>query len=155
MLNISRLFLVVLFSIFFTSYASAGSNYNFKERFTNQELVKILKDEGYGNPIIKKDIVIFKTNKRTVFLMNFRSGSLFLYSEFSKKPFNIPGSFINVWNKKRNSTEAYTYISNRGTIVLENFLSADTSFSRKEVSEFINRFSKSLISFYIFLSKNQ
>ncbi len=151
--TIMRLFVFIFISMFFVSYANARDSCDEAGKLTQKELVQVLKDGGYGSPKIKSSFIIFKSNGMPIVLSDTGDASLLLSSMFSESLLTGSGKYkyINEWNRKRYSSRAY--ISKEGLVIIDSYLPIGNGLSECGIEAFINKFSKSVASFFVFLVK--
>jgi len=148
---IFRTFVIVFAMMFFVSYANADNRCNTKEKITNEKIIKILKDNGYGNPeITDLKYIYFKSSGFPVFLKILNSGSLYLRVAFSKDSFKLSNDSINEWNGTKYSTKAFK--TKKGIIVIDSYLQVCSGLENEDVETFIATFTNSVSSFFNFLN---
>ena len=113
--------------------------------FSDNELVDILKGEGYGNVIVdRKGVIVFKSDGRSFILAN-KEDALKLY-------FMLPGvkmslKKINDWNQTKRFSSAF--LDKDGDPVLESELPAHNGLTRDGVRKFLRIFNTSKMQFFL------
>jgi len=138
-----RIILAIAASVFiFTSSLFA---------YTDEELVGILKDDGYTSvEIIKEGVLRIKVEGRTYALFRLKDGDLQAY--YSISGIEVPCKKINTWNRARRLSRAY--LDKDNDPVLESDLLYDGGgFSPKKIQAFFRIFIFSASKFREFISE--
>lgn len=118
------------------------------DRFSDAELVQLLKNEGYGAVTQVKDGVIkIKINGRNFFLINKDDGDLQAYYAISGVQVSYEN--MNEWNRTKRLSRAY--LDEENDPVLESDLLANGGLTEKHVAEFFRVFTGSTQRFRGFL----
>ncbi len=121
------------------------------ERFTDAELIKILKDDGYSAvSIIDDGAIKVNIDGRAYVLLNKPDGDLQTY--YSLTGVTISYKDINEWNRTRRLSR--TYLDSDIDPVIESDLLANGGLTATHVTEFFRIFVESAASFRGFLLEN-
>ncbi len=113
-------------------------------KFTQSDLVRILKSEGYGSvERLNDDAVTFKIDGKIYGLFIFKDNDLQLH--YGTAGIEVPLSKMNGWNKDFRHSRAY--IDKEGDPILEADLLADEGLSGAMVKNFISVFIISVARF--------
>ncbi len=124
------------------------ANINLKTKFSDEELVQILKDDGYSAvKIIKNQVIRIRVNGRTFLLINYKDGDLQLH--YAASGVSISYKDINKWNSDRRLSRAY--LDSDKDPVLESDLMANAGLTSKHVTEFFRVFRMSVKKYVSFL----
>ncbi|NPA30081.1 MAG: YbjN domain-containing protein [Epsilonproteobacteria bacterium] len=117
--------------------------------YTDEELVSILKDDGYtAVTIVKKGVIRVKVNGRSYALFQMSDGDLQAYYGISG--LKVPCEKINTWNRTRRTCRAY--LDRQNDPVLEaDLISNGGGYSPKKVQAFFRIFLVSADKFRDFL----
>lgn len=108
-----------------------------KTKYTDNELVEVLQDNGYSSVEIRKEgLVVVKIDGRKYMLLNDDDGDLQLY--YGIGGVEISYQDINGWNKSKKFTRAY--VDSDGDVALEMDLQSDAGLSKTHISEFLDLF---------------
>lgn len=107
------------------------------EKFSDTELVQIIKNEGYSSITVLKDGVIkVKIDGRAYLILNQDDGDLQAY--FSVSGPKISYEYINEWNRTKRLSRAY--LDSDKDPVIESDLLSNGGLTKKHVTEFFNVF---------------
>ena len=113
-------------------------------RFTDRQLVALLRNEGYGKPeMLKKGAIRFRINGLKVVLRNVKNGDLLLWACFSGTGHNL--QTVNAWNRKRRLSRAY--IDRDGDAVIESDLLSNGGITERNVTAFLRAFAVSIAAY--------
>ena len=141
-----RLLLIALLFATFTARAEP----ELTTRFTDQQLIDILKEEGYESvKPYKENVLLIKVNGRSLLLFNNDDGDLQAYYGASGVKVNYED--INEWNRDHRLSRAY--LDTELDPVLESDLMSNAGLLPKHVTEFFNVFRQSTDIFRAFLLK--
>ena len=130
---------------------SQTSNAPIVDKFSDQDLIKILQEEGYmGVSIIKSGKIKMKIEGSTVILYNTKSGDLQFFYGVSGGKWIYED--MNEWNKTKRLTRAY--LDSDNDPILESDLLSDGGISKKNVIEFTRVFAISRATFRRFLQES-
>jgi len=128
--------------------AAIVANSNLKEKFSDKELVQILKDDGYSSvKIIRDQVIRIKINGRAYMLLNYKDGDLQL--RYSAGGVSILCKDINKWNSDKRLSRAY--LDEDNDPVLESDLMANGGLTSGHVTEFFRIFQISVKSYVSYL----
>lgn len=139
---------VLLLSIlFFLSNASHAAE-DLTTHFTDQQLMDILKQDGYSavSPF-KEGVILVKINGRSLLLFNNEDGDLQAYYSLSGAKLDYRD--MNTWNREHRLSRAY--LDDEMDPVLEADLLANAGLSRRHVTEFFSVFRQSADAFRKFV----
>ena len=139
---------VLLLSIlFFLSNASLAAE-DLTTHFTDQQLMDILKQDGYSavSPF-KEGVILVKINGRSLLLFNNGDGDLQAYYSLSGAKLDYRD--MNTWNREHRLSRAY--LDDEMDPVLEADLLANAGLSRRHVTEFFGVFRQSADAFRKFV----
>ncbi|NTV10739.1 MAG: YbjN domain-containing protein [Zoogloea sp.] len=105
-------------------------------KFSDSELVQMLKDEGYGSVKTSDGKIIVKIDGRSYFLFNNMGGDLQAY--YGTSGVNISTKDINDWNRTKRLSRAY--LDSDNDPVLEADLLSDGGLTKANVTEFFRIF---------------
>jgi len=118
------------------------------DKYTDSELVQIIKDEGYSSVKQLRDGVIrIKIEGKSYILINKSDGDLQTY--YGIGGVKVSYKDINEWNKTRRLSRAY--LDSDDDPVLESDLLANGGLSVKHITEFFRVFQLSVQSFREFI----
>ena len=139
---------VLLMSIlFFLPNASLAAE-DLTTHFTDQQLMDILKQDGYSavSPF-KEGVILVKINGRSLLLFNNEDGDLQAYYSLSGAKLDYRD--MNTWNREHRLSRAY--LDDEMDPVLEADLLANAGLSRRHVTEFFSVFRQSSDAFRKFV----
>ena len=121
-------------------------------RYSDAELVEILKNDGYAQvKQFKPHVIGIRVNGQTFILFNHKDGDLQLYYGVRGLKFSYQN--INEWNRTRRLSRAY--INEEHDVVLEADLLSNAGLTPRHVTEFLKVFTDSVQLFRQFLIENQ
>ena len=116
--------------------------------FTDNELIKIIKSEGYSAVSKARDgLIKIKIEGRTILLYNNYGGDLQAFYAISGT--NLSYEDINEWNKTKRLSRAY--LDSDKDPAIESDLLSDGGITKKNVVYFFNIFTTSVSSFRKFI----
>jgi hypothetical protein len=119
--------------------------------YSDEELVEILKDDGFRAVEIREDRVIdIKVDGQTHVLLIYEDNDLQLY--YGLTGYVIPDSAINEWNKTRRLSRAY--LDDDNDPILEADLLANAGMTPKQITEWLSVFVGSAQAFRQHLNEN-
>lgn len=122
-------------------------------KFTTEQLISILKDEGYSS--VKKDddgdILIKINGKKYVLFNDSDEGDLQAYYGIKRQNLNIDYGDVNEWNRTKRFSKAY--LDEEKDLALESDLMADGGINRENVTRFFSVFVLSVDAFRSFIVK--
>jgi len=108
-----------------------------KHKFTDSEIVQIMRDAGYSSVKKTEDgFILIKIDEKKFVIYNYKGGDIQAY--YGAKGPKISYKDINTWNKKRRLSRAY--IDSRGDPVIEADLLSDGGMTAKNITEFFKVF---------------
>ena len=143
-MNLRVLLLSILFFLSNASYAAE----DLTTHFTDQQLMDILKQDGYSavSPF-KEGVILVKINGRSLLLFNNEDGDLQAYYSLSGAKLDYRD--MNTWNREHRLSRAY--LDDEMDPVLEADLLANAGLSRRHVTEFFGVFRQSADAFRKFV----
>lgn len=127
----------VVSTIFLLICAGAWASAEVKAKFTDSDLVTVLKGDGYsGVEITKPGKIILKVNGTAFLLNNSYGGDLQLAYFVSGVKISL--STINQWNRTKRLSRAY--LDSDKDPILEADLLGDAGLTKKQITEFIKVF---------------
>lgn len=121
-----------------------------KTEYTDQELIDLLKSEGYSAEKFKDGVIKIKANGRTMLLFNTYKGDLQIAFFVSNE---ITFSQANKWNEDKRLASLYR--DSEGKAVLQSDLLADAGISKDQIKAFIKTFvNASVPTFSVFFKEN-
>lgn len=139
--------LAVLFSL---PVAAAGED-SLQKSYTDEELVEILKNDGYRAVEISEERVItIKIDGLTYVLFVYDDDDLQLY--FGVTGYVLDAEDMNAWNRNKRLSRAY--IDNANDPVLETDLLANAGYTEAQFLEWLEVFDLSAREFQQFLIEN-
>lgn len=143
-----KLFLSFLWLTCILSPLSVTADDMLADRFSDEDLIRIMKNDGYGAVSQLKDGVIkIKIDGRSFFLMNKRDGDLQAYYAISGVLVSYED--MNEWNRTKRLSRAY--LDDESDPVLEADLLANGGLTETHVTEFFEVFTGSVRSYRSFL----
>ncbi len=128
--------------------SQAVADTELRKRFTDDELVEILKQDGYGAVgILKPGIVRVKINGRSYLLLNNNDGDL--QTVYIIGGVELTSDDINEWNRGKRLSRAY--LDDDNDPVLESDLLANAGMTPEHVTEFFRVFVGSVDAFRDFV----
>ena len=122
-----------------------------QKSYTDEELVEILKDDGYRVVEISEERVItIKIDGFTYVLFVYEDDDLQLY--FGMTGYALDVDDMNTWNRTKRLSRAY--IDEDGDPVLEADLLANAGFTKEQFLEWLEVFNFSAREFHQFLIEN-
>lgn len=122
-----------------------------KKSYTDEELVEILKNDGYRAVEISEDRVItIKIDGLTYVLFAYDDDDLQLY--FGVYGYELDSDDMNTWNRTKRLSRAY--LDDENDPVLEADLLANAGYSEEQFLEWVKVFSFSAREFQQFLVEN-
>ncbi len=122
-----------------------------ESRFTDSQLIQILKDDGYSSvEQLKPGVIKIRVNGQTIGLFNQEDGDLQLF--YSLKDVRISFEDINTWNRTKRLSRGY--LDKDSDPCLEADLLSNGGMTRKNVTEFVRIFQGSIDGFRKFLSEH-
>lgn len=142
----------LLAALFLISFQATQANaQRMSTRYSDQELMDILRREGYNSvSLIRKNIIRIKIDGRSFVLFNKKDGDLQLY--YGITGVKISYRTINEWNRTKRLSKAY--IDNEGDPVIETDLLANAGMTPKHVTEFLRIFLQSVSLYRKFIREN-
>ena len=141
----------ILLAVCFLMPVSVYAGTNLTDKYSDAELIKIIRDDGYSAVTKLKDGVIrIKIEGRTFVLFNKSDGDLQGY--YAIQGVNISYEEINEWNRTKRLSRAY--LDSDRDPVIESDLLANGGITVKHVTEFFRLFVVSVDSFRSFISEN-
>jgi hypothetical protein len=139
--------------VFLTAFSTqAAAELLLKNKFTDDELVQILRDDGYSAvKRVKEKVVLVTVEGRKYILYNNTSGDLQTYYGVSGARVHLKD--INEWNRSKRMSRAY--LDKSGDPALEADLSAKAGLTARHVTEFFNTFKYSTRVFREYLRNLQ
>jgi len=129
-----------------SSYVLADSQMTYK--YSDSELVQIMKDDGYNSVAkIKDGVIRIKINGRSYILFNKNDGDLQCY--YAIAGVKISYEDINEWNLRKRLSRAYLDSDKDPT--LESDLLANAGLTTRHVTEFFRIFKDSVTIFRKFI----
>jgi hypothetical protein len=129
--------------------APAAQAADLQARFTDNELIQILKGEGYSTASnLKPGAISLKIEGKSYVLFNGKDGDLQLYYGIGGAKVNAED--MNTWNRTKRLSRAY--LDSDKDPVLESDLMSDAGLSRKHVTEFLRVFVGSVEQFRRFVA---
>ena len=129
---------------------SASAETALAERFSDQQLVNILKAEGYSSvEVLDPGEILIKINGRPYMLFVEKDGDLRAYYGISGV--KVSCEDVNTWNRTRRLSRAF--LDDENDPVLESDLLANGGLSPKHVTEFLKVFTDSANAFHNFIMK--
>ena len=142
---------VVLSGLMWAASFSAFSADGLVDKYSDDNLIQILRQDGYGAVgKIKDGAIRFKVEGSTYVLYNQQDGDLQLY--YSLSGAKISFDVINEWNKTKRLSRAY--LDSDLDPTLESDLLANAGMTEKHVTEFLRLFKISVSGFREFIIKN-
>lgn len=127
------LILAVVLLLPATSFAKS----DLQKKFTDDELVQILRGEGYGSIEKRRSgVVVFKVDGQTYALYNTYDGDLQCYYGIGGA--EVSYKAINEWNKTKRLSRAY--LDKDEDPVLESDLLSDAGLNKEHVARFVKIF---------------
>ena len=141
--------LKTIFTLFLLASApSLFANSELAKKYSDAELIEIIKGEGYSAvKKAKEGTIHIKIDGRSYFLLNKKDGDLQTY--YSIGGANISYKDINEWNKTKRLSRAY--LDKDSDLTLESDLLANAGLSEKMVTEFFSVFKGSVKVFRRFI----
>ena len=131
--------------------SQAVADTELRKRFTDDELVEILKQDGYGAVgILKPGIVRVKINGRSYLLLNNNDGDL--QTVYIIGGVELTSDDINEWNRGKRLSRAY--LDDDNDPVLESDLLANAGMTPEHVTEFFRVFVGSVDAFRDFVIRH-
>lgn len=120
------------------------------DKFTDGELIHILKEEGFS-AVKKTDEgeIVIKVNGKKYVLLNDEEGDLQAYYGISGSNLDINYEDMNEWNKTKRFSRAYLDADN--DLVLESDLMSDGGINKENVTRFFSVFLTSVSAFRNFI----
>jgi hypothetical protein len=120
-------------------------------RYSDDKLIQIIKNEGYGSvEKIKEGTIRVKVDGHTLAVFNKPDGDLQLY--YSVAGSKVTVEDMNEWNRTRRLSRAYLDADKDPT--LESDLLANAGMTEKHVTEFFSVFKTSVDAFRDFIIKH-
>ena len=139
---------VLFLSLTLLAVLPAFADEALKNRFSDEELVDILKSEGYSaTKILKKGAIQVKVNGTSFLLFNNVDGDL--QTAYALSGVTLGYDDINEWNRTKRLSRAY--LDREMDPVLEADLLANGGLTPRHVSEFFNVFKDSADAFKRFV----
>ncbi len=139
--------LVVSFAAAQSRSGSAKRLVGFTKRFTDQQLVDVLRTAGYtGARLVEEGLIVFVVEGSRLGLFNRSSGSLALVYVVLDEDWSYED--INAWNRETVFSRAYL---TEEYVVLESDLSAAGGLTRERLISFVDTFARSAGRFQRFL----
>lgn len=143
-----KAFSTLLVVTFLLYLAPAFADGTLKNRFSDDELVTILKEEGYGaTRVLKPGALQVKINGTAYLLFNQPDGDL--QTAYAISGVKLGYDDINEWNRTKRLSRAY--LDNEMDPVLESDLLANAGMTPQHVTEFFNVFKESAAAFKRFI----
>ena len=120
-----------------------------KTRFTDNELVKILQEEGYQAQIVNKGELEFKSDGMIITLLNLDDGDLQIYFDVINSAITSKAEqykTMNQWNAQHRLSRAY--VNDNGNWFLEDDLLVSGGVTEKTVQSFVNTFVQTSVPIY-------
>ena len=142
-----KLILALAVTFFMSSnLAMAGSD--LVDRFTDNQLIRLLKDEGYGAVTsLKEGAIRIKINGRSYILFNLDDGDLQLY--YGATGVKLTYRIINEWNRTKRLSRAY--LDDKKDPVLEADLLSNGGMTNEKVAAFFRVFVQSVKKFRTYI----
>jgi len=138
--------IILVFGLLLAGQANADNS--LKTRFSDSELVKVMRGDGYSSVTIIRDGAIrVKIDGKSYYILNKSDGDLQTYYAFSG--LDITTSDINEWNKTKRLSRAY--LDNDNDPVIESDLLANAGLTDEHVTVFFTVFKSSVDHFRDFL----
>jgi hypothetical protein len=148
MTNLIRLFVVISFVL---ALPMAAAEEQLKKRYTDEELVEILKNDGYRAVEVSDDRVItIKVDGTTYALYVYDDDDLQLY--FGVTGYVITPEQLNEWNRTKRLSRAY--LDDENDPILEADLLANAGYTEQQFLEWFKVFNYSALEFRQFLIEN-
>ena len=149
MTKLIRLFVVISFVLALPIAAAAQEQ--LKKHYTDEELVDILKDDGYRAVEISEDRVItIKVDGTTYALYVYDDDDLQLY--FGVTGYVLTPEQLNEWNRTKRLSRAY--LDDENDPILEADLLANAGYTEQQFLEWFKVFNYSALEFRQFLIEN-
>ena len=137
-----KLFVLLLSALLLLlSGAAMGQSQKVIEKVSDQDIIMLLKQNGYQYEQLKTGVFRLKIMDLSVLLFR-KDTNLQLYAGFSKK---LPCDKLNEWNKKKRFSRAY--LDKDGDAVIESDMDLEGGSTTKAIKVFIETFKISLASF--------
>lgn len=121
-----------------------------KKAYTDDELVKILEDEGYrAVDILEERVIQIKVDGRTYTLYVYDDDDLQLY--FGLTGYSVDAADLNEWNRTKRLCRAY--IDSDDDPVVEADLLANAGYTPKQMTEWVSVFDSIARGFRRFLDE--
>ncbi len=144
-----KLATTALMGLFILAAPAAQAADALQARFTDNELVQILKGEGYSTAApLKAGAISLKIEGKSYVLFNGKDGDLQLYYGIGGA--KVSADDMNTWNRTKRLSRAY--LDGDRDPVLESDLMSDAGLSRKHVTEFLRVFVGSVEQFRRFVA---
>jgi len=140
--------IVALMMMFTASNAFAGSGV--VDKFSDSELIQIMRSEGYTVKKVKAGTLVIKINGRSYAIFNRKDGDLQAYYGMSGA--KVSYEDINGWNKSKRLSRAY--LDSKHDPVLEADLLANGGISEKKVLAFFKVFKISVRAYRKFIASH-
>jgi len=135
-------------SVFILLAFSAYAEPALQKRFTDQQLIDILREDGYNSvKPFREHVLLIKVNGRSLLLFNNDDGDLQAYYSASGVKLNFED--INEWNRDHRLSRAY--LDSELDPVIEADLLANAGLLPQHVTEFFSVFRQSVGIFRDFL----
>jgi frataxin-like iron-binding protein CyaY len=143
--------IAILTAIYLLLPIHAFAEVRLTDKYTDSELVQIIKDEGYsGVKKLRDGVIRIKVEGKSYILINKDDGDLQAY--YGIGGVKVSYKDINKWNKTRRLSRAY--LDSDEDPVLESDLLANGGLSVEHVTEFFRVFKISVQSFREFIIEN-
>lgn len=140
---------LMAFCLLLPVYAFAASTLT--DKYSDDEVVQIIKDEGYSAVTrAKKGLIVVKIDGRAYTLINMSDGDLQCY--YGMSGVKVSYEDINIWNRTKRLSRAY--IDSHEDPVLESDLLSNGGLTKKNVSEFFHIFVNSVRAYREFLMEH-
>jgi hypothetical protein len=148
-MNGIRLLVVIVLGLLLSDVSLAAKKLPVK--YSDKELVKILRDDGYRAVEISEDRVIkIRVDGQEFALLVYDDNDLQLY--YGLTGYSISAEAINTWNKTRRLSRAY--LDDDRDPILETDLLANAGITPKQITEWLDVFLDSATQFRLFLGEN-
>ena len=128
--------------------SALATTVNVKDKFSDEQIVQILKDEGYSSVKKRSDgLLVIKIDGTAYIIRNYKDGDL--VATYIASGVDVSYKDMNEWNSKKRLSRAY--LDSDRDPHLEADMLSNGGVSEKNVSEFFRIFTKSAKAFKSFL----
>lgn len=137
-----------------TVYSTNGTAADLRKDYSNAEIIKILKDDGYSAVKVAESendqrMIEIRVNGSPYMMQVFDDGDLLLY--YGMTGFNLTAESINTWNQQNRLSRAY--LDSDNDPILEADLLANAGYSPEHLTEFLKVFVQMSLTFRNYLQQ--